>query len=585
MIKIFKNLSKKDWGLFFISIGLIVLQVWLDLRLPDYMSEITKYIETPGSEMRDVLGAGGKMLLCALFSMVSAACVSVIASRVASDFSAITRQKVYYAVEGFSMGEMHHFSTASLITRTTNDVTQVQTLIVMGMQVIIKAPIMAVWAIMKIYNKNLIWTISTGVAVVILMTIIAITIALALPKFRAIQRMTDDVNRVTRENLTGLKVIHAYNAEEDVTRKFEVVNQTLTSTNLYTSRAMAFLFPSIMMVLNGLALAIYWLGAIMINEAEITQVIDLFSDMIVFSSYAIQVIMAFMMLVMIFFLYPRASVAAKRILEVTEEIPSLVDGKETEGLPNQEGSIAFHHVGFHYSFEDGDVISDINFSVKKGETLAIIGATGSGKTTVINLIPRFYDANHGSVLVDGRDVKEYTQEALHNKIGYVSQTAQLFSGSIRENIAYGENGKNEVSDEDIQFAMEVACAKDFIMEKEDGLDSYVSQNGKNFSGGQRQRISIARAVARRPEILIFDDSFSALDYKTDRMLRDNLKKQLPDVTKVIVAQRIGTIRDADQIICLSDGQMAGIGTHEELMRSCEEYQAIALSQLSKEELA
>ena len=585
MIKIFKNLSKKDWGLFFISIGLIVLQVWLDLRLPDYMSEITKYIETPGSEIRDVLGAGGKMLLCALFSMVSAACVSVIASRVASDFSAITRQKVYYAVEGFSMGEMHHFSTASLITRTTNDVTQVQTLIVMGMQVIIKAPIMAVWAIMKIYNKNLIWTISTGVAVVILMTIIAITIALALPKFRAIQRMTDDVNRVTRENLTGLKVIHAYNAEEDVTKKFEVVNQTLTSTNLYTSRAMAFLIPSIMAVLNGLALAIYWLGAIMINEAELTQVIDLFSDMIVFSSYAIQVIMAFMMLVMIFFLYPRASVAAKRILEVTEESPSLVDGKETEGLPNQEGSIAFRHVGFHYSFEDGDVISDINFSVKKGETLAIIGATGSGKTTVINLIPRFYDANHGSVLVDGRDVKEYTQEALHNKIGYVSQTAQLFSGSIRENIAYGENGKNEVSDEDIQFAMEVACAKDFIMEKEDGLDSYVSQNGKNFSGGQRQRISIARAVARRPEILIFDDSFSALDYKTDRMLRDNLKKQLPDVTKVIVAQRIGTIRDADQIICLSDGQMAGIGTHEELMRNCEEYQAIALSQLSKEELA
>lgn len=585
MIKIFKNLSKKDWGLFFISIGLIVLQVWLDLRLPDYMSEITKYIETPGSEIRDVLGAGGKMLLCALFSMVSAACVSVIASRVASDFSAITRQKVYYAVEGFSMGEMHHFSTASLITRTTNDVTQVQTLIVMGMQVIIKAPIMAAWAIMKIYNKNLIWTISTGVAVVILMTIIAITIALALPKFRAIQRMTDDVNRVTRENLTGLKVIHAYNAEEDVTKKFEVVNQTLTSTNLYTSRAMAFLIPSIMAVLNGLALAIYWLGAIMINEAELTQVIDLFSDMIVFSSYAIQVIMAFMMLVMIFFLYPRASVAAKRILEVTEESPSLVDGKETEGLPNQEGSIAFRHVGFHYSFEDGDVISDINFSVKKGETLAIIGATGSGKTTVINLIPRFYDANHGSVLVDGRDVKEYTQEALHNKIGYVSQTAQLFSGSIRENIAYGENGKNEVSDEDIQFAMEVACAKDFIMEKEDGLDSYVSQNGKNFSGGQRQRISIARAVARRPEILIFDDSFSALDYKTDRMLRDNLKKQLPDVTKVIVAQRIGTIRDADQIICLSDGQMAGIGTHEELMRNCEEYQAIALSQLSKEELA
>ena len=585
MIKIFKNLSKKDWGLFFISIGLIVLQVWLDLRLPDYMSEITKYIETPGSEIRDVLGAGGKMLLCALFSMVSAACVSVIASRVASDFSAITRQKVYYAVEGFSMGEMHHFSTASLITRTTNDVTQVQTLIVMGMQVIIKAPIMAVWAIMKIYNKNLIWTISTGVAVLILMTIIAITIALTLPKFRAIQRMTDDVNRVTRENLTGLKVIHAYNAEEDVTKKFEVVNQTLTSTNLYTSRAMAFLIPSIMMVLNGLALAIYWLGAIMINEAELTEVIDLFSDMIVFSSYAIQVIMAFMMLVMIFFLYPRASVAAKRILEVTEESPSLVDGKETEGLPNQEGSIAFHHVGFHYSFEDGDVISDINFSVKKGETLAIIGATGSGKTTVINLIPRFYDANHGSVLVDGRDVKEYTQEALHNKIGYVSQTAQLFSGSIRENIAYGENGKNEVSDEDIQFAMEVACAKDFIMEKEDGLDSYVSQNGKNFSGGQRQRISIARAVARRPEILIFDDSFSALDYKTDRMLRDNLKKQLPDVTEVIVAQRIGTIRDADQIICLSDGQMAGIGTHEELMRSCEEYQAIALSQLSKEELA
>jgi ATP-binding cassette subfamily B multidrug efflux pump len=586
MFRIFQNLKKKDWGLFVIALALIVTQVWLDLKLPDYMSEITQLIETPDSAMADVLKAGGKMLACAFGSMAMATVVAVIASRVASDFSANTRKKIYDSVQSFSMAEIQRFSNASLITRTTNDVTQVQTLIVMGMQVIIKAPILAVWALLKIANKNATWTMSTGVAVVILSIIITIVISLCLPRFRRIQSLTDDVNRVTRENLTGLKVVRAYNAEDYETKKFEGVNKTLTDTNLFTGHAMAFMLPSIQAIMSGLTLSIYWIGAYLINEAAMQDKISLFSNMIVFSSYALQVIMAFMMLVMIFILYPRASVAAKRILEVTDTSSSIKDGKETAGVCGKAGEVEFKNVSFRYpDAKGGNVLSNISFKAEKGETVALIGATGSGKSTIINLIPRFYDTTEGEVLVDGRNVREYTQEALHNKIGYVSQTAQLFKGTIRSNIGYGDNGSADTDKTVLARAASVAEAEEFISEKEEDMDSYVAQNGSNFSGGQRQRVSIARAIARNAEILIFDDSFSALDYRTDRKVRNNLKKECTDATKIIVAQRIGTVRDADKILVIADGRIAGEGTHQELMETCDTYKEIALSQLSKEELA
>lgn len=585
MIKLLKNLRVKEWLLAGVALIFIVLQVWMDLTMPDYMSEITRLVQTPGSEMADILVAGGKMLLFALGSLLASVVTAVCAAKIATNFGATTRSKLFRKVQSFSMEEIGQFSTASLITRSTNDVTQVQMFIVMGLQMLIKAPIMAVWAICKISGKELEWTIATGVAVIVLLSIVAVCIALVMPKFKKMQQLTDDLNRVTRENLNGLNVVRAYNAEDYQEEKFEKANENLTYTNLFGMRALSFLMPSIQLIMSGLSLSIYWIGAILINEAGIMDKINLFSDMMVFSQYAIQVVMSFMMLVMIYMILPRASVAAKRICEVLETKPSIHDGTKTEGVEGKIGEIEFRNVSFSYPDAEEYVLKDISFTAKKGETVAVIGSTGCGKSTVINLIPRFYDATEGEVLVDGVNVKEYSQQALRNKIGYVSQKATLFTGTISSNVAYGDSGREMPDTDEIAAAVSTAQAEDFVEKLEGTYDGYVAQGGANLSGGQKQRISIARAIARKPEIFIFDDSFSALDYKTDKKLRESLNKECADATRIIVAQRIGTIRDADKIIVLEDGKIAGIGRHDELMKNCEVYQQIALSQLSKEELA
>ena len=586
MLRIFKNFRKQEVVLALFSVVFVVAQVWLELKLPDYMREITSLITTQDSAMHDILIAGGKMLLCAFGSLLVTVLVAVCASRIASNFSAIVRGKLFDKVQSFSMEEIGRFSTASLITRSTNDVTQVQMLIVMGLSIMLRAPIMAVMAILKIVDKSWQWTLSTGVAVVVLLIVVIICVSLCMPKFKRLQSLTDDINQVTRENLTGLNVVRAYNAEAYQEEKFEKVNKDLTDTHWFTSKTMAFMMPTIMMIMNGLSLAIYWIGAVLINDAQdMQEKFTLFSDMVVFSSYAMQVVMSFMMLVMIFIMLPRASVAANRILEVLDTEPSIEDGTRDTFPVMKDGEVEFKDVSFKYPDAEEYVLEHISFSAKKGETIAFIGATGCGKSTAINLIPRFYDATEGEVFVDGVNVKEYTQEALHNKIGYVSQKAILFSGTIADNVAYGENGKAPATQDDIAMAVKVAQASEFVEKKDQGYDGYVAQGGSNFSGGQKQRLSIARAIARQPEILIFDDSFSALDYKTDRILREALRKECKDATKIIVAQRIGTIRDADKIIVLDDGQIAGMGTHDELMKNCEVYQEIAYSQLSKEELA
>jgi len=584
MFKLFKNLEKKDRCFILIALVFIVAQVWLDLKLPDYMSEITVLVETPDSSMQDILIAGGKMLACAFGSLVSGISVAVLAAKSGIDFAATIREKLFHKVQDFSMEEIGKFSTASLITRTTNDVSQIQILIVMGLQAIAKAPIMAVWAILKIYNKSWQWTASTGVALVILLSIVITCIVLASPKFKKMQVLTDNLNRVTRENLTGLNVIRAYNAEEYQEEKFEKANNELTSANMFANRTMAFLMPGIQGVMNGLTLAIYWIGAILINNAAMNKKLTLFSDMVVFSSYAMQVIMAFIMLVMIFMIWPRASVAANRITEVLDTDITIKDGS-LDGDTKEKGTVEFKNVSFAYPDAAANVVENISFKANKGETIAFIGATGCGKSTVINLIPRFYDVTDGEVLVDGINVKDYKQNELRNKIGYVSQKAILFSGDVESNVAYGDNGKKDATPDEVKEAVKIACADDFVENLKDKYHGYVAQGGDNFSGGQKQRLSIARAIAKKAEILIFDDSFSALDYKTDRKLRTALKKQCSDTTKIIVAQRIGTIRDADLIIVLDGGKIAGKGTHSELMKSCEEYRQIAYSQLSKEELA
>ena len=586
MLRIFKNFRKQEVVLALFSVVFVVAQVWLELKLPDYMREITSLITTQDSAMHDILIAGGKMLFCAFGSLLVTVLVAVCASRIASNFSAIVRGKLFDKVQSFSMEEIGRFSTASLITRSTNDVTQVQMLIVMGLSIMMRAPIMAVMAILKIVDKSWQWTLSTGVAVIVLLIVVIICVSLCMPKFKRLQSLTDDINQVTRENLTGLNVVRAYNAEGYQEEKFEKVNKDLTETHWFTSKTMAFMMPTIMLIMNGLSLAIYWIGAVLINDAQDLQgKFSLFSDMVVFSSYAMQVVMSFMMLVMIFIMLPRASVAAKRILEVLDTEPSIEDGTRDTFPVMKDGEVEFKDVSFKYPDAEEYVLEHISFSAKKGETIAFIGATGCGKSTAINLIPRFYDVTDGEVLVDGVNVKEYTQEALHNKIGYVSQKAILFSGTIAENVAYGENGKAPATQDDIVMAVKVAQASEFVEKKDQGYDGYVAQGGSNFSGGQKQRVAIARAIARQPEILIFDDSFSALDYKTDRILREALRKECKNATKIIVAQRIGTIRDADKIIVLDDGQIAGMGTHDELMKNCEVYQEIAYSQLSKEELA
>ena len=585
MLKLLKNLSKKDWLCVLLSLGFIVLQVWLDLTMPDYMSEMTVLVQTSGSAMKDILAAGGKMLLCALGSLVSSVVVAVFASGIASNFASVLRMKLFNKVQSFSMEEIGRFSTASLITRSTNDIMQVQMFITMGLQMLIKAPIMAVWAVLKIAGKNTEWTITTGVAVVILLVIVGICVMLALPKFKKLQMLTDDMNRVTRENITGLRVVRAYNAEKYQEKKFDEANSNLTNTYLFTSRTMSFMMPSIQLVMNGLMLAIYWVGAILIDKADMMDKIGLFSDMVVFSQYAVMVVMSFMMLVMIFVILPRASVSAKRINEVLDTEATINDGTLSETPAGIKGQIEFKNVNFKYPDAEDYVLKNISFSAKAGETIAFIGATGCGKSTAVNLIPRFYDVTEGEVLVDGVNVKEYKQYDLHNKIGYVSQKAVLFGGTIKSNVAYGDNGKDKFLESDIVDAVYTAQASEFVEKLDEGYDSYVAPGGSNLSGGQKQRLSISRAICRHPEILIFDDSFSALDYKTDRMLRNALKKECADATKIIVAQRIGTIRDADKIIVLDNGVMAGMGTHDELMANCEVYRQIAYSQLSKEELA
>ncbi len=585
MLKIFKNLRKREWSLVALSLVFIVIQVWLDLKTPEYMAEITTLVQTEGSAMADVLIAGGQMLLCALGSLISSVATAVCAASIASSFGGILRGKLFSKVQSFSMEEIGHFSTASLITRSTNDVTQIQMLIAMGLQMLVKAPIMAVWAVCKIADKQWQWTLSTAAAVVILLIIVGICLLLATPKFRKMQKLTDDVNRVTRENLTGLRVVRAYNAEDYQESKFDNANTALTKNQLFAQRTMAFLLPSIQMVMSGLSLAIYWIGAVLINQAGMQGKLTLFSDMMVFSQYAIQVVMSFMMLVVIFVILPRASVAARRIQEVLNTHPTIVDGTRTEGQQGVTGEVEFKNVSFHYPDAEECVLKNITFTAHKGETVALIGSTGCGKSTVINLVPRFYDATEGQVLVDGVDVREYSQKALRNKIGYVSQKATLFSGSIRSNVAYGDNGREPASLDQVKEAVATAQASDFVEQMDNSYDGYVAQGGSNLSGGQKQRISIARAIARKPEILIFDDSFSALDYKTDRVLRRALDKECKDVTRIVVAQRIGTIRDADKIIVLDEGKIAGMGKHQELMENCEVYQQIALSQLSKEELA
>lgn len=585
MVKLLKKLTWKDFILAAVAFVFIIVQVWLSLTMPDYMSEITKLVQTKGSKMNDILIAGGKMLACALGSLLAAVCTSICASKISSNFSANLRGQVFHKVQSFSMEEIGNFSTASLITRSTNDITQVQMLIVMGLEVLLKAPIMAVWALCKISTKNWQWTASTGVAVVVLLSFVGVCVAVALPKFKKLQSLTDNLNRVTRENLTGLNVVRAYNAEGYQQKKFNDANDELTKTQLFANRTMGTMMPGIQMVMNGLMLAIYWIGAYLIGNAQMFDKLTIFSDMIVFTQYAMQVVMSFMMLVMIFVLLPRASVSAKRINEVLDMTLSIKDGTKENGIDGKKGEVEFRNVSFCYPDAEKDVIEDISFTAHKGETIAFIGSTGCGKSTVINMIPRFYDATKGEVLVDGVNVKEYTQKALRNKIGYVSQKAVLFTGSIKSNVAYGNNGTKGFTDDDVKHAIETAQAKEFVDKTEGGVDAFVAQGGSNFSGGQKQRLSIARAICRHPEILIFDDSFSALDYKTDRVLRDTLRKTCADATRFIVAQRIGTIRDADKIIVLDDGKIAGMGKHNELMETCEVYRQIAYSQLSKEELA
>lgn len=585
MVKIFRNLRKREIGLILLSVIFVAVSVWLDLKLPDYMSEVTILVKTEGSTMSDVLKAGGKMLLCAFGSLVAAIIVGFFAAQVAAGFSSRLRSRMFSKVGNFSMEEINGFSTASLITRSTNDITQIQNFVAMGLQVMVKAPIMAVWAVCKILGKSWQWTAATGGAVVFLMAVIATVLIFAYPKFKKVQTLTDNLNRVTRENLTGIRVVRAYNAEEYQEKKFSKANDELTATNIFVFRFMSVMMPSMNIVMNGISLVIYWIGAFLINKAQAMDKITVFSDMVVFSSYAVQVIMSFVMLAMIFIMMPRAAVSAKRINEVLDTVPNIREGSLSETKPENAGTVEFRNVSFRYPDAADNVLENISFTAKKGETVAFIGSTGSGKSTLVNLIPRFYDATEGEVLVDGVNVREYKSEALNNKLGFVPQKAVMFSGTVSSNVSYGKNPNNpgNIPDE-VKNAVEIAQGTEFVEKMPDTYNSQISQGGTNISGGQKQRLAIARAVYRKPEILIFDDSFSALDYKTDRILRSTLKKETSDTTTLIVAQRIGTIKDADKIIVLDEGRMAGMGTHRELLKNCEVYRQIALSQLSKEEL-
>lgn len=584
LIKLLKNLTKKEWGLAAISLGLIVLQVWIDLTLPEFMGKITELAQTPGSEMKAILAAGGRMLLLAFGSVVVSVIIAGLAARISTNLSSRLRTNLFQKVQSFTMQEINNFSIPSLITRTTNDIIQVQMLVVIGLQILIKSPILAVWSIIKILDKGWQWSFAAGVAVAALIVVSVTMIALAIPKFKRLQQQTDDLSRVSRENLSGLRVVRAYNAERYQEDKFAKANDAFTRTNLFSYRLMAALMPSVELIMNGLTLSVYWIGAVLISSAAVMERLPLFSDMMVFSSYAIQLLMAFMMLVMVLILIPRASVSASRICEVLETEPALRDGTIDDLHSAVPGRVEFKNVSFRYPDAEDYVLQNISFQANKGETIAFIGATGCGKSTVINLIPRFYDVTEGAIYVDGINVKDFTQSALRNRIGYVSQKSVLFKGDVASNVAFGSNGTDGISEKAIVSAISTAQSRDFVEKMEDSYQSYIAPGGTNLSGGQKQRLSIARAIAREPEILIFDDSFSALDYKTDKLLRSELRRRAAYATIIIVAQRIGTIKDADRIIVLEEGKIAGMGTHQELMKSCDLYKEIAYSQLSKEEL-
>lgn len=580
MIKLFRYLRKKDWLFVCISLCFIVFQVWLDLRLPDYMAEITRLIQTPDSALSSVVWAGMKMLACAILSMAAMFVVGYFVAQVAAGLSKRLREAVYDKVISFSMEEMGKFSTASLITRSTNDISQVQMVIAIGLQASVRAPIMAVWAITKIINKNLMWSAATGVAIAFLLVIIAVIFVLVVPGFQKMQTLTDNINRVARENLSGVRVVRAYNAEKYQEDKFEEANEELTSVNLFNQKIMALMSPVMTLISSGLTLSIYWIGVYLIDKAALQDKITLFSDMIVFSSYAMQVIMSFMMLTFTFIILPRAIVSSKRINEVLDTKNRIMDGEGCENT-SETGTVEFRNVSFHYPDATDDIISDINFKANKGEMVAFIGATGSGKTTLINLIPRFYDATGGEVLVDGVNVKKYKLSELRKKIGYAPQKALLFSGTVEENVCYGADTPDS---ERLNEALEISQAKEFVEKLTDNVKSKISQGAVNVSGGQKQRLSIARSLYNKPEILIFDDSFSALDYRTDKILRKELRERSKGSTSLIVAQRIGTIMEADLIIVLEEGRIVGQGKHKELLKSCPIYKEIAMSQLSEEEL-
>lgn len=583
MFKMFKNFTKKDWGMVLLSFILIVFQVWLDLKLPDYMSSITRLIQTEGSVMSEILKQGGFMLVCALGSLISAIIVGYLTSNLSANFSLNLRSRIFKKVSKLGMEEVKKFETSSLITRTTNDVTQLEMFIAMGLQMLIKAPIMAFWAVSKILNKSIEWSMLTGAGVVILLATVITLLIIVFPRFEKVQKLIDKVNSVIRENLTGIRVIRAFNAEKYQQDRFEDVNDNLTNMQLFNQKCFAILSPIMNLVMHFLTLGIYFIGAVLINKAGMFDKITLFSNMVVFSSYGMQVIAAFLMLAMIFMILPRAQVSARRINEVLDSDISIKDGT-FDGNTKEKGTVEFKNVSFKYPDADEYLLKDISFKVNKGETIAFIGSTGSGKSTLINLVPRFYDVTDGEILVDGVNVKEYTEEALHNKIGYVPQKAVMFTGTVKSNVSYGDNGKKEPSLKKIKEAIEVAQGTDFVSKMENTYDSHISRGGTNVSGGQKQRLAIARAIARDPEIYIFDDSFSALDYKTDSVLRKNLKKYTKDATSMIVAQRIGTIISADIIVVLEKGECVGMGTHKELLKKCKVYKEIALSQLSKEEL-
>ncbi len=581
MSKLIKNFKKKDWLIIIVSIALIVMQVWFELKMPDYMSKVTVLVQTEGSKMSEILKNGGYMLMCAFVSLVGAVIVGYLIALFASGFSRNLRSKLFRKVEDMSMSEVKEFSPNSLITRTTNDITQVEMFIGFGLQLLIKAPITAVWAITKILNKSWEWSMVTAVAVVILLLVIGILTIIVMPKFKIVQKLTDKLNEVTRENLMGIRVVRAFNAEEYQQEKFQNVNNSLTNLQLFNQKAMSIMAPVMYLVMYMLTLVIYFIGAYLIKDALMADKIALFGDMVVFSSYAMQIIMSFLMLAMIFMILPRAEVSASRINEVLDTDISVKDGNvETK---SEVGTVEFKNVSFKYPDAKEYVLRNISFKANKGDTVAFIGSTGSGKSTLVNLIVRFYDVTDGEILIDGVNIKDYKLEYLYKLIGYVPQRAVLFNETVNSNIRYGE-AMEEISDKKIVEAARVAQADEFISKMDDGYESHIAQGGTNVSGGQKQRLAIARAIAKNPEIYIFDDSFSALDYKTDAVLRIELKKYTKDATSLIVAQRIGTIMNADKIIVLDNGESVGVGTHKELLKSCEVYKQIALSQLSKEEL-